>query len=78
MEKILKDLGFEKADTKIGMFFYGYLDNGSCIEVKVNEFIDIYFVSAMCKECRLTQFSKDVNVDFLKGYMTDIITAFGD
>ena len=78
MEKVLKDLGFENGITKVGRFYYGYLENGACLEIKVNEFVDIYFVSSTCKECRLTQFAKDVNVEFFKKYMTDIIYALGE
>lgn len=77
MEKILTDFGFTRQVTKNGVYFYGYLESSGCLEVKIKDFVDIYYVSAAAKECQLTQFSKDINLEFFKRYMDKLISALG-
>jgi len=74
MDKTLIDeLGFQKYSTKEQIYYCGWLPKGDCIEVLVKDSIDVNFVSVKNNYAKLTEFKKDVDLGFLKRYLTSLV-----
>lgn len=81
MDRLLKDLGFTKQHTKAYVMYYGYLDNGACLELKFKvgcDYFDVRYISILNKSAKLTQFSLDVSLDFLKTYIEKLTCALNN
>lgn len=74
MDKTIRDdLGFEKYSTNNKIYYCGYLKNGDCVEVVVGDKIDVNFVNFKNNYAKLCEFKKDVELGFLKRYLTSLI-----
>ena len=70
---LVNELGFEKYTTNKQLFYCGWLPEGDCIEVIFGNNVEINYVNAKNNYAKLTQFKKDVDVKFLKRYLTSLI-----
>lgn len=75
-DMLVNKLGFEKYSTKSKTFYCGYLSNGDCVEVIISDKIDVNFVSFKNNYAKLCEFKKEIDVGFLKRYLTSLILAF--
>ena len=74
MDKALvEELGFEKYTTKNQVFYCGWLESGDCIEVIFGDKVEVNFVNSRNNYAKLCQFKKEIDVGFLKRYLTQLI-----
>ena len=73
---LINELGFEKYSTKNKIYYCGYFKSGDCVEVVVSDKIDVNFVNFKNNYAKLCEFKKEIDVGFLKRYLTSLILAF--
>ena len=73
---LITELGFQKYSTKTQVYYCGWLPKGDCIEVIVNDKIEVNFVNTKNNYARLCQFKKEVDLQFLKMYLSNLVLVF--